>query len=140
MTVYFDSSVILRKVLGQPASLEQWDEPWVGCSSVLTRLECARTLDRARLAGPWTADALMVYQTATNELLSAVDEIEITTAVLARGRMPLTVPLGTLDALHLSTAMIWRDQNPEDEFAFATHDRALGRVARLMGLTVIGIE
>ena len=140
MTVYVDSSEILRKVLGQPASLEQWDEPWVGCSSVLTRLECARTLDRARLAGPWTADALMVYQTATNELLSAVDEIEITTAVLARGRMPLTVPLGTLDALHLSTAMIWRDQNPEDEFAFATHDRALGRAARLMGLTVIGIE
>lgn len=82
----------------------------------------------------------MAYQTAANEVLSAVDEIEISTAVLARARLPLTVPLATLDALHLSTAMIWRDQNPESEFAIATHDRALGRAARLMGLTVIGIE
>lgn len=140
MTVYFDSSVVLRKVLGQPAALAEWSEPWVGCSSVLTRLECARTLDRARLAGPWTADTLMAYHSTANQFLSAITEIEITTAVLARARMPLPVPLATLDAIHLWSAMIWRDQNPEEEFGLATHDRALGRAARLMGLTVIGIE
>jgi hypothetical protein len=50
--------------------------------------------------------------------------------------MPIT--LGTLDALHLATALIWRDRiGPLPEMA--THDAALGAAARAFGFDVRGI-
>jgi hypothetical protein len=49
--------------------------------------------------------------------------------------MPL--PLGTLDAIHLATALIWRDRvGPLSEMA--THDTALGSAARAFGFDVRG--
>lgn len=140
MIGYLDSSVILRKVLGQTKSLGEWDSLAVSCSSMLTRLECARALDRARLDGSWSLDALLARQLAINGVLSAVDELEISAAVLARAGEPLPVPLATLDAIHLSSALLWRDQHPDADLVFATHDRALGKAARTMGLVVIGTD
>ena len=140
MTVYFDSSVVLRKVLGQEGCLAEWDAQSRGCSSALTRLECARTLDRARLTGTWSAETLFEYQSAVDRLLGSFDELEISSTVLARARLPLTMPLTTLDALHLSSALLWHELHPNTKFSLATHDRALGRAARIMGLTVIGID
>ena len=49
--------------------------------------------------------------------------------------MPL--PLGTLDTLHLSTAILWREVRGK-ELVMATHDRGLGAAARAFGFTVIG--
>ena len=109
-------------------------------SSTLTKLECVRTLDRARLTGTWSIDTLGEYQASVETVLASINELEISTAVLARARQPLPVPLATLDALHLSSALLWRDQHPEEDFVVATHDRALGRAARIMGLTVIGTD
>lgn len=140
MIGYFDSSVILRKVLGQDGSLQGWAQLSGRCTSGVTRLECARTLDRARLLGTWQAEALLERQVAINAVLAAIDELEITAAVLTRAGQPLPVPLATLDAIHLASALLWRDQQADDEFVFATHDRALGRAARAMGLAVMGTD
>ena len=140
MIGYLDSSVILRKVLGQIESLGEWDSLSMSCSSMLTRLECKRTLDRARLDGSWSLDSLLARQLAISGVLSAVDELEVSAAVLARAGEPLPVPLATLDAIHLSSALLWRDQHPDAGLVFATHDRALGKAARTMGLTVIGTD
>ena len=140
VTGYLDSSVVLRKVLGQAASLGEWDALSNSCSSMLTRLECARTLDRARLSGSWSMDALLERQVAIDAVLSTVDELEISAAVMIRAGHPLPVPLATLDAIHLSSALLWRDQHPDADLVFATHDRALGKAARTMGLVVIGID
>jgi hypothetical protein len=49
----------------------------------------------------------------------------------------MPMPIGTLDALHLATALIWRDRFgalPE----VATHDAALGSAARAFGFAVRG--
>ena len=140
MIGYLDSSVVLRKVLGQPASLGEWQALSKSCTSMLTRLECARTLDRARLNGAWSTDALLERQIAIGAVLSAVDELEISAAVLTRAGHPLPVPLATLDAIHLSSALLWRDHHPDEDLVFATHDRALGKAARTMGLIVIGTD
>jgi hypothetical protein len=51
---------------------------------------------------------------------------------------PFPLPVRTLDAIHLSTAMAWRDSY-EQEIVFATHDKALGKAARAMGFLVAGI-
>jgi hypothetical protein len=51
---------------------------------------------------------------------------------------PLPTPLGTLDAMHLATALIWRDRTGT-ALIMATHDSALGLNARAFGFEVRGI-
>jgi hypothetical protein len=47
------------------------------------------------------------------------------------------MPLGTLDAVHLATALIWRDRMGPLA-TMATHDTALGSAARAFGFEVLG--
>ena len=49
MNVYVDSSVVLRIVLGEPGALASWRRIQRAISSHLVRLECLRTIDRARV-------------------------------------------------------------------------------------------
>jgi hypothetical protein len=50
----------------------------------------------------------------------------------------MPMPLGTLDAMHLATALIWRDRvGPLS--AIATHDSMLGTAALAFGFDVLGI-
>jgi hypothetical protein len=46
--------------------------------------------------------------------------------------------LGALDAIHLATALLWR-QRTDSEIVMATHDAALGTAARAFGLRVVGV-
>jgi hypothetical protein len=50
----------------------------------------------------------------------------------------MAMPLGTLDAMHLATALIWRDRVGPLQ-AMATHDTMLGTSARAFGFDVRGI-
>ena len=45
--------------------------------------------------------------------------------------------LGTLDAIHLATALLWKELTRE-ELTMATHDGALALAAQAHGLLVIG--
>ena len=45
--------------------------------------------------------------------------------------------LGTLDAIHLATALLWKDMT-KGNLVMATHDGALARGARAHGLRVVG--
>jgi hypothetical protein len=45
--------------------------------------------------------------------------------------------LGTLDAIHLATALLW--EGASTELVMATHDPALGTSARAFGLRVVGV-
>jgi hypothetical protein len=140
VTAYFDASVVLRKVLGQAGSLAAWERVSAVCCSALARLECARVLDRARISGGWSTDSLLAVGATLDVMFQTVQEIEISQAVLVRARSPLPVALPTLDAIHLATALVWREQHPHEPLLFATHDRALGRAATMMGLEVIGTD
>lgn len=46
--------------------------------------------------------------------------------------------LGTLDAIHLATALLWREETRTD-LVMATHDDALALGARAHGLTIVGV-
>jgi hypothetical protein len=50
--------------------------------------------------------------------------------------MPTEV--GTLDAIHLATALLWKEMSHVD-LTVATHDNALGLAARAHGLPVVGV-
>jgi predicted nucleic acid-binding protein len=135
---YLDSSVLLRVVLGQANALKDWRSIERGVSSALTEGECLRTLDRLRLAESLNDEQTAVYRGAVYDLLEAMETVGLTETVLFRASQPLPTALGTVDALHLATALLWRERR-DHELVMATHDRALRTAARACGLRIIGI-
>lgn len=137
MIAYLDSSVILRLVLAEPDPLAEWPEVDRGVTSALAEVEVMRTLDRLGFASPGlNAQALAGRREAAYRILEGLETVEITRSVLARAAQPLPTPLGTLDAIHLVSAMGWREQS--EALVLATHDLALAAAARASGFQVIG--
>lgn len=137
MIAYVDSSVILRVVLGQPGRLTAWNRIAKGIVSRLAEVECMRTMDRLRLAGSLTTEESALRREAIYQVLEGLDLVEITGAVLHRAAQPMAASLGSLDAIHLATAELWRETRGQ-EIVFATHDRVLGLGARASGFKVVG--
>jgi uncharacterized protein len=134
---YLDSSVLLRKVLRQPGALREWAAIRTGVASALAETECLRSLDRLRLRTGLADRDLALRREAVFRLLDSLEVVEVTAPVLARAAQPLPTELGTLDAIHLATALLWREHNGGD-IVMATHDVALATAARACGLAVVG--
>ena len=137
MTLYLDSSALLRLVLREAGSLEEIRSADVLVSSELLAVECPRTIDRLRLQGALSLEEAVATRNAIAEWLEAVDLVLLQRPVLSRAADPLPTPLGTLDAIHLATALLWREQAGLDPVV-ATHDAALARAARAFGLETLG--
>ncbi|HYS06685.1 MAG TPA: PIN domain-containing protein [Candidatus Dormibacteraeota bacterium] len=131
--------MLLRVVLGQRGRLKEWKSVRDGVASALAEVECLRTLDRLRLRNAIDDDDLSVRREAVYRLLEEIEIVEPTRPVLARASLHLPIPIGTLDAIHLATAMLWRESSSAD-LVFATHDTALGIAARSSGFRVVGLD
>lgn len=137
MIAYIDTSALLRIVLREPGGLEELRTYDGLVSSELIAVECARTIDRLRIQGALTMGEAADRIGAVNEWLEAIDLVLLRPAVLSRASDPMPISIGTLDAIHLATALIWRDRmGPLPEMA--THDTALGAAARAFGFDVRG--
>jgi hypothetical protein len=96
------------------------------------------TLDRLRLSEGLGDEEIARRREAVYRLLEEMIVIEPGRPILTRAAQPLPTPLGTLDAIHLATALVWRERgNPN--LTMATHDGALGLAARASGLLVVGV-
>ena len=137
MIAYLDASVALRLVLGEPNRLAAWRRIESAVASALTEVECLRTLDRLSRLGSLSAEEAAERRTAVYRLLESVEVVDVGRPILRRASEPFSTPLGTLDAIHLSTAIAWRDARSAD-LTMATHDKALAMAARAVGLQVIG--
>jgi len=140
--VYVDTSVILRVVLGEPHPLREWDALVEPVTSALAEVEGLRTIDRAtrkathprrRVLSETEANAARMLLLQTLEMFSRVD---LAPAIVSRAGQ-LAGPLGTLDALHLATALAWKDRIGEVP-VMATHDPELASAAAVHGLLVVG--
>lgn len=138
MIAYVDSSVVLRLVLGQPGKLTQWKTLEGGVSSALAEVECLRTLDRFRLTHGLSDRDHARRRAAIYSIIDELDLVELTRPVLTRASQPMPTSLGTLDAVHLATALLWREQF-ESPLVMATHDEELGRAAEAFGFEVLGL-
>jgi predicted nucleic acid-binding protein len=134
---YVDSSVILRAVLGQPGLIAGLKEPGRAVTSGLARVECLRTLDRLRLEERLSDAEITRRREAVFHLLDSLVLVEPSPSILDRAAQPLPTVLGTLDTIHLATALLWRELKGE-QVTVATHDLALARAARASGLEVLG--
>lgn len=137
MIAYVDSSVLLRVILGQANSLREWSDIESGIVSSLAEVECLRTLDRLRIHASLSDEEITLRRESVFRLLDAMEIIEPTRSVLGRAAQPLPTTLGTLDAIHLATALLWRERDQVD-LVMATHDEALAIAAKACGLRVIG--
>lgn len=137
MKAYLDSSILLRILLGQPGRLREWARIETGVASRLVEVECLRVLDRLRLRGAVDDARLADQREALYRLTGSLELVEVTPALLGAASQPMPTVLGTLDAIHLVTAMLWRDSRDQD-LAMATHDKALALAARSVGLRVMG--
>ena len=138
MIAYIDSSVLLRIILRQPNALKQWPVIERGISSALLEVECLRTLDRLRLAEQRADDEIAIRRESVFRLMESLEIVELTRPVLGRAAQPLPTALGTIDAIHLASALLWRERKGLD-LVMTTHDATLATAARACGLRVIGI-
>lgn len=139
MIAYLDSSTILRVVLGQANSLKEWRSITHGVASALVEVECLRTLDRLRLAEGLNDVELAARRETVFRVLEVIDVVELTRPVLSRASQPLPTALGTLDAIHLATALLWKERTRAD-LVMATHDEGLATASRASGLRVVGVS
>jgi predicted nucleic acid-binding protein len=138
MIAYLDSSVLLRIVLGQARPLKEWGSVRRGVASSLVEVECLRTIDRLRLRFGIADRTLALRRETVFRLMETMEVVEPTRTVLGRAAHPLPTEVGTLDAIHLATAMVWRELHDAD-LVMATHDAALATAARSCGLRVVGV-
>ncbi len=137
MICYLDASVLLRLVLGEPESLSEWTRISRGVASALTETECLFTLDRLTQRGLLSGSEVAVRRASVFRLLEECEIIDLSRRIMRRAGEPFPTPLGTLDAIHLVSALAWRDTTG-NSLVFATHDRELATASRAMGLVVIG--
>jgi len=130
--------VLLRLILRQPNSLKEWRLVDQAVSSVLLRLECLRSLDRVKLRAQLSDREHAEMRSALLQLLDSVHLVELDAPVLDRASQPLPTELGTLDAIHLATALLWRETFAA-EITLATHDVSLAIAARAQGYPVLGV-
>lgn len=136
MNAYVDSSVLLRVVLAEPARLNVWSKITTPVSSELIRLECLRTIDRARVRLGLEDASIARQRGAVLEMIETFNLISIDGAVLDRAAEPFPTLLGSLDAIHLASALLAREEF--EGLVLATHDDGLGIAARAMGFDVHG--
>lgn len=137
MTVYLDTSIVLRVVLGQAAPLPIWGKWDAACASELLGVEARRALDRLRLEQAVDDEQVGAFHGALARIERTIDGIRLTRLVLGRAALPMATPVKTLDALHLASALLWRERRGAD-LVFATHDPQQARAARALGFDCVG--
>ena len=138
MIAYLDSSVILRVVLGQPGQLTEWASVLTGITSELAEVECLRTMDRLRHMSLLTDEESANGREAIYRIMEALEVVALSSSVMRRASQPMPAPLGTLDAIHLATADLWREDRRKSP-VIATHDKALALAARASGFRIAGV-
>lgn len=137
MITYLDTSALLRIVLSEADALDELRARESLISSEILVVESLRAIDRLRLAGALSLESAAARRATLTGWLESVDLVLLQRPILARASEPFPAPLGTLDALHLSTALLLRERTRQ-AVVLATHDRGLAVAARSFGFEVVG--
>ncbi|HXM43243.1 MAG TPA: type II toxin-antitoxin system VapC family toxin [Bryobacteraceae bacterium] len=135
MTAFVDTSVFLRRLLKQPGAFTDWSAWGTVAASELLKVEARRILDRLRLHRAFGDDELGEINRLLQASFKALDFVRLSRAVLQRAADPFPTALGSLDAIHLSSALLWMEEKG-GETMFLTHDAQLATAARACGLDV----
>lgn len=140
MIVYAESSAVLAWLLGEPTELRVRNSLSSAervVTSALTALECARGLNRARLAGRISEVEELAALQLLDSAESTWDVHAVSDRVVSRARALFPAdPVRTLDALHLATALVL--QEAVGGLTLLSFDERIRANAPGLGLAVVG--
>lgn len=139
MIAYAESSAVLAWILGEPegdrvrTSLAATERV---TSSTLTAVECARALARGVTVGCFGRTEELAALRLLDDASASWVTLDLSSQVLSRARAPFPVgPVRTLDALHLATALAFREVLPS--LTVVSLDERVRVNARELGLSVL---
>jgi hypothetical protein len=136
MTVYLDSSVVLRPLLNQPRQLESWGKWTQAYSSELLGVECRRAIDRLRLEGLFDDGQVAEAMEQLGRIERTIKRIRLGKSIIQASSQTMPTIVKTLDAVHLASAVAIRNRRGI-ELLFATHDSQQATAAKALGFTCI---
>jgi predicted nucleic acid-binding protein len=137
MRFYVDSSVVLRYILNGAPEFDGISAASVVGSSDLLIVECQRVLQRERMAGHLDDTRYAESVAILEDILERFTLIEMGPAVKRRAAGPFPTVIGTLDAIHLASALLWQASEPGTGLAILTHDTQLALCARSLGMRLM---
>lgn len=132
---YVDSSVVLRHVLGEPSAyrgLEKFEKLY--CSELL-RVECLRTIDRARIQYQWSDAETALRTRLYHSIETRLSIVDMTPDVIARAAAAFPTSIRTLDAFHAATFLLLQAQIT-GKWIFVTHDQRQADAITALGHSV----
>ncbi len=138
MIAYVDSSVFLRFVFQQPDPLLEIRGFNQRITSLITEVECMCAIDAAHARQALDANESMERRVVAHAQLKRTQRVLPSPSIIRRAGQSLPVPLRSLDAIHVATALLWRERYAPD-LVFATHDRQQARAAAALGFDVLGV-
>jgi len=133
---YVDSSVLLRHLLAGDEDFGRVKEFAKAGSSELLYIECSRVIYRYRMEAMITDNQLEEAMMRFNEIYDALFIFEISSKVKKRSAASFPTAVGTLDAIHLSTALLWAEQE-EEPMSIFTFDEQMKTCAHSMGIHTV---
>jgi predicted nucleic acid-binding protein len=139
LNIYAESSSVLAWLLGEPAA-ESVQSNLASAERViasdLTLVECDRVLHLAVLAGYLTEAEAASRRATLSRATAHWILFRVDAEVIERARRPFPVePIRTLDALHLSTALLARGLVPD--LHLLTSDRRVRENGAQLGFEII---
>jgi hypothetical protein len=125
----------MRRLLKQSGAFTEWSAWDLAVSSELLRVEAYRVLDRLRLQRAFGDSELAELGRLLQASFRSLEFVTLSRAVLNRAADPFPTVIGTLDAIHLASALLWMEENGQP-IMFLTHDTQLAVAARACGLEV----
>ena len=137
MKVYLDTSVILRRLLNEPNSVSNWGRWDAAYASSIWLIEAQRTVDRLRLEGRLCDEDVARLRDDLRKVHASLHIVPLSEDVLVRAGEAFPTTVGTLDAIHLASALAIRSSVQLDRFL--THDRRLAVAAASLDFAVEGV-
>ena len=137
MRIYVDSSVVLRHLLNDDPVLRAIPPTDLVGTSELLEIECKRVLQRERLESHLDDRQYAECQTVLGSILDHLYILELGPTVKRRAAGPFPTVIGTLDAIHLASAALWLEAEPESALGVLTRDGQMETCARAMGMLVM---
>lgn len=137
MICYLDSSVVLRNIFNTDNAYREFGSFSKIGSSELLVIECNRVIDRYRLENILNDSQVASAKDFLKTLIEGIYIVEISESIKARAADTFPTIIGTLDAVHISTAIVWQEYENNEEMMILSHDRQMNICAKALGYHII---
>lgn len=133
MNAYIDTSILLQEIFKPGDYTALLNSVAKAYASELLMIEAMRTIDRYRVEGKLRDDQLARAKSYVHQYRDSMYIVEMHEDIKKRSAMPFSTVVGTLDALHLSTALYVRD-TMQTSLKMVTLDKQLATASMAEGL------